>query len=116
MVESNQSTKGYDFIFGDEDDIDKSEMDERKRYQYKKWVTFYRLNMHQFAIHYLGLIGLKWFQKVMIYLMGLSSLFVTIASRGISKSYTIGLYAVCRSILYPGSRIVISSGKMSAVQ
>lgn len=78
--------------------------------QWKKWITFYRLNFDIFVEDYLGLKHLKLFQKIMLYLMGLSEIFVTVASRGISKSYTIGLYAISRAILYPQSNIIIASG------
>lgn len=74
----------------------------------KLWTTFYRRNTHRFVEHYLE-IKLHFFQKIMIYLMGLSDNFVAIAARGISKSFTIGLYACVHAILYPNSIIVIMS-------
>jgi hypothetical protein len=73
----------------------------------RTWTTFYRRNYHRFAEHYLGLKELKLFQKIMLYLMGISENMIVVASRGISKSFTIGLFACIHSILYPRSLIVI---------
>lgn len=102
---------GRKFIFGDEQADDFGvEYDKKIVSQYKKWVTLYRLNFDIFVEHYLGIKKLKLFQKIMIHLMGLSEIFVTVASRGISKSYTIGLYSVARCILYPNTKIIIASG------
>ena len=98
------------FIFGGEKQKTSVELEQEKRMQWKKWITFYRLNFDIFVEDYLGLKHLKLFQKIMLYLMGLSEIFVTVASRGISKSYTIGLYAISRAILYPQSNIIIASG------
>jgi len=72
----------------------------------KMWTTFYRKNYHRFAEHYLD-IKLFFFQKVMLYLMGISTSFMTLASRGISKSFTIGLFACCECICKPKSIVVI---------
>lgn len=82
---------------------------ERLRSQMIVWTTFYRRNIHRFAQHYLGL-KLHFFQYVMLYLMSQSTTFMTIASRGISKSFTIAIYACAKAILYPKSIIVIVSG------
>lgn len=100
--------------------------DERQRELYKKfsptmflgveknvdhfiqWVTFFRRNLHRFAIDYLG-ITLHWYQIIMLYLMGISRFIVVIASRASAKSFIIALYACCRCILYPNSLIVLAS-------
>ena len=99
------------FTFGDEQaDNFGAEYDRKIVERYKSWVTLYRLNFDIFVEHYLGIKKLKLFQKIMLHLMGLSEIFVTVASRGISKSYTIGLYSIARCILYPNTKIIISSG------
>jgi len=82
---------------------------EQRRKKIKLWTTFYRRNIHRFVEHYFG-VKLHFFQKLWIYLMDTSELFMTIASRGISKSWVIGLYALAKGVLYPGSEIVIASG------
>jgi len=73
-----------------------------------QWVTFFRRNLHRFAIDYLG-ITLHWYQIIMLYLMGINQFIVVIASRASAKSFIIALYACCRCILYPNSLIVLSS-------
>lgn len=74
----------------------------------KKWVTFFKSNYDVFATWYLGL-DLFLYQKIMLHLMGKSSLAVIIASRGISKSFMIAIYACCKSILEPNCITVIAS-------
>lgn len=49
-----------------------------------EWITLFRRNWHIFVEMILG-IKLKPFQKVMIYLMGVSDLFYAICSRGLSR-------------------------------
>ena len=73
-----------------------------------QWVTFFRRNLHRFAMDYLG-IGLHMYQIIMLYLMGINQFIVIIASRASAKSFVIALYACCRCILYPNSLIVLSS-------
>ncbi len=45
-----------------------------------RWNTFFRRNLHRFATDYLG-IKLHFYQAVMLYFMGISQFFVTIATR-----------------------------------
>lgn len=71
--------------------------------------TYYRRNLHRFAAEYLGL-KLYWYQQILLYFMGICPLIVLIASRASAKSFIIGVYAVCKSILYPHSDIVLTSG------
>ena len=73
-----------------------------------EWITFFRRNLHRFAMDYLGL-KLHLYQVIWLYLMGISQFFVVIASRASAKSFIIALYGCCRSILYPGSMIVLCS-------
>lgn len=74
-----------------------------------QWITFFRRNLHRFAIDYLG-IKLHWYQVVMLYLMGISQFIVVVAARATAKSFIIALYSCCRCILYPNSMIVLASG------
>lgn len=73
-----------------------------------QWVTFFRKNLHRFAMDYLGL-KLHLYQIIMLYLMGVNQFIVVIASRASAKSFIIALYACCRCILYPNSLVVLSS-------
>jgi hypothetical protein len=72
------------------------------------WCTFWRRNMHRFAIDYLKL-SLFTYQQLSLYEMGCSNFICIIASRNNAKSFIIALYACCRAILYPGTKIVIGS-------
>lgn len=72
------------------------------------WMTFFRRNLHRFAMDYLG-IKLHLYQIIMLYLMGVNNFIVVVASRASAKSFIIALYACCRCILYPNSMIVLSS-------
>ncbi len=75
-----------------------------------KWNTFFRRNLHRVAIDYLG-INLYPYQVLTLYMMGICNFVVIIASRAAAKSFIIALYACCRCIVYPHSRIVLSSAK-----
>lgn len=75
---------------------------------FMQWVTFFRRNLHRFALDYLG-IKLHPYQCLMLYLMGVSRFFVVVACRAAAKSFVIALYACCKCILYPHSRIVLAS-------
>lgn len=89
--------------------IKEREITNQKKERIKLWTTFYRRNLHRFAEHYGG-VELHFFQKIWLYLMGISDIFVAIASRGISKSWIVALYAICVSCLYPNSIVIIAAG------
>lgn len=72
------------------------------------WVTFFRRNLHRFAQSYLGL-PLHPYQSILLYLMGISEMFVWIAARSCAKSFVIAIYACCKAILYPNCKIVLCS-------
>lgn len=74
------------------------------------WNTFFRRNLHRFAIDYLK-IGLHDYQIISLYMLGISQFCVIIASRADAKSFIIALYACCVAILRPYSKIVLSSAK-----
>lgn len=72
------------------------------------WSTFFRRNFHRIAIDYLG-IKLHPYQQLILYLMGISHLIVIVACRAAAKSFIIALYACCKAIVKPGSKIVLGS-------
>ena len=76
------------------------------------WASFYRENVWRFARDYLH-IDLKLFQKILLTLMMKCTVFAMIACRGIGKTYLSAIYAVCRCILYPGSKVCVASGVRS---
>ena len=81
---------------------------EDKKENIIKWTTFYRRNMNIYAERRLG-IRLYPFQHVMIYLMSISQTFFAICTRGLSKSFMVGLFAVCKCMLFPYSDVVITA-------
>lgn len=83
---------------------------EKMRTQIKKWTTFYRLNIHRFVEHYFG-IKLFLFQKILLYFMNINTFFMWVAARGISKSFLIAIFACARCVLYPGTKVIIASGR-----
>ena len=91
-----------------EEERPKELSDEEKEENVIHWVTFYRRNMNIFAERYLG-IHLYPFQHLMLYLMSVSQVFFAICSRGLSKSFMAGLFAMCKMLLYPYSEIHITS-------
>ena len=76
------------------------------------WASFYRENVWRFARDYLH-IDLKLFQKILLTMMMKSTVFCMIACRGIGKTWLSAVYAVCRCILYPGTKVCIASGVRS---
>lgn len=86
--------------------------DKAFREKVKLWASFYRANIHRLAVDYLGL-QLFTFQMILLYMMDIAPDFMFWASRGIGKSFLTAVYACCRAILYPGSKIIIASGTKS---
>lgn len=76
------------------------------------WNTFFRRNLHRLALDYLK-INLHMYQAVILYLMGICQFIVIIACRAAAKSFIIALYACCRCITRPYTKIVLSSAKFS---
>lgn len=99
------------------DDIIKSPHKKRKNLSARKkdrlnegmklWTSFYRLNMHRFAMDYLGL-NLYPFQIILLYMMNMMYSVCLICARGMSKSYMTAIFLCCKAILYPNSLIVVS--------
>ena len=75
-----------------------------------RWITFFRRNLHRFAMDYLG-VTLHPFQAIALYFLGISQFIAIIACRAASKSFIIAIYACCRCILYPHTQFVLSSAK-----
>ena len=72
------------------------------------WCTFFRRNIHRFAINYLG-IKLHLFQMIAMYLMNISPTVVLLCARAFSKSFITALWACCVCLLYPNSKIVATA-------
>ena len=76
------------------------------------WVTLFRRNWHIFVDLVLQ-IKLKPFQALMIYLMGVSDVFFAICSRGLSKTFMVGLAAIVKMLLYPYSEVIITASTIA---
>lgn len=72
------------------------------------WCSYYRANPHRFCEDYLN-IQLKLFQKILIFMMNVSTHFMYIAARGQGKTYLTAVFCVVRCILYPGTQIRVVS-------
>lgn len=92
--------------------VKEKEMSEKRKNRLKSWITFYRLNVHRFVQHYLG-IKLYPYQILWIWAMGIKDSFFTVASRSVAKSWLVAVYAVSRCVLYPNSSVVIVSSTMA---
>lgn len=76
----------------------------------KKFIGFWRANIHRFIIDYFDCKELKPFQNLLLYLMSKNTMFVYIASRGQGKSHLVAWFACAYAVLYPNVEIVITSG------
>lgn len=74
------------------------------------WGSYYRENIDLFVKEYLQLDFLRWFQICLLVMMNKCRTFVWIAARGMGKSFLIAIFCVIRCILYPGTKVVITSG------
>lgn len=75
------------------------------------WGSFYRENIDVFVEEYLHFdFTLKWFQLTLLTMMNRSRVAVWIAARGMGKSFLLAIFVVIRCILYPGTKVVITSG------
>jgi hypothetical protein len=72
---------------------------------------YYRANPHRFAEEVLG-VHLKLFQKILIYAMFHYNYFMFVAARGLGKTWLTALCCVIYCILYPGTKIVVTSGTL----
>lgn len=74
------------------------------------WGSYYRENFDIFVVEYLQFDFLKWFQTMLLVMMNRARVFLWIAARGMGKSFLIAIFVVGRCILYPGTKVVITSG------
>lgn len=74
------------------------------------WGSYYRENIDIFVKEYLQLDFLKWFQLSLLVMMNRARVFLWIAARGMGKSFLIAIFVAVRCILYPGTKVVITSG------
>ena len=72
---------------------------------------YYRANPQRYVSEVLG-IHLKWFQKIILYAMIVYNFTMYLAARGQGKTYLTALFCVVRCILWPKTKIVVSSGTL----
>ena len=72
---------------------------------------YYRANPQRFVEEVLG-IKLKIFQKILLWVMMHFNFMMYLAARGQGKTYLTALFCAVRCILYPGTKIVVSSGTL----
>lgn len=76
------------------------------------WKTgYYRANPHRYVSEVLGL-SLKWFQQILLWCMMHYNFVMYLAARGQGKTYLTALFCCVRCILFPGTKIVVSSGTL----
>ena len=72
---------------------------------------YYRSNPHRYVSEVLGL-SLKWFQQILLWCMMHYNFVMYLAARGQGKTYLTALFCCVRCILFPGTKIVVSSGTL----
>lgn len=72
---------------------------------------YYRNNPHRYVIDVLRL-SLKWFQQILLWCMMHYNFVMYLAARGQGKTYLTALFCCVRCILFPGTKIVVSSGTL----
>lgn len=72
---------------------------------------YYRDNPHRYVSEVLGL-SLKWFQQILLWCMMHYNFVMYLAARGQGKTYLTALFCCVRCILFPGTKIVVSSGTL----
>lgn len=72
---------------------------------------YYRANPQRFVKDALQFsdMRLRWFQELLLWAMMHYNFFLFLGSRGIGKTFLVSLFLVCRAILYPGSKIIITA-------
>lgn len=89
----------------------KSLTKEERESQIIDWCDFFRKNWDLYCTtdEGLGMKSLYPFQKLVIYLMGVSQIFYFMCSRGLSKSFLSSLASFIICMLYPKSEIVLTA-------
>lgn len=105
QAKSNDLFKKPQFTSKEKDNLVNNEKFVEK---FIEWNTFMKENYDMFATWYFKL-DLFLYQKILLHFMGKANQGMVVASRGISKSFCIAIFACCKAVLEPGSTIVIAS-------
>ena len=85
---------------------------QQKRMEIVAWKAgYFRANPHRYVSEVLGL-SLKWFQQILLWCMMHYNFVMYLAARGQGKTYLTALFCCVRCILFPGTKIVVSSGTL----
>lgn len=103
-----KDSKTKDIFRKRKDMVLEKDISEKAKDNMKLWITFWRRNIVRFIVFEMG-VPLFPFQIIWIYLMQISPFMVAICSRTASKSFVLGVFAVARSILYPGLVTIIAA-------
>lgn len=82
-----------------------------KKERLKRWITFYRRNIHRFILDYMG-VELYPYQILMVWMLQHSQTFYAVAARASAKSWLIAVFSIAKAILYPGIQIVVVAKTM----
>lgn len=92
--------------------LDKKEINKNKKKAFEEgiieWTQYFRSNPHRFITDYLNL-PLFIYQMIIIFMFDKYNYNMLLCSRGAGKTYITAVYACCRSILYPHSKIIIGA-------
>ena len=72
---------------------------------------YYRANPQRFCKEILN-INLKWFQAVLLWAMMHFNYFMYLAARGQGKTFLTAIFLCCRCVLYPHSKIIVTSNTL----
>ncbi len=85
---------------------------ERKTMNTVAWKAgYYRKNPQRFCTEVLN-IPLKWFQKILLWVMMNYNYTMYLAARGQGKTWLTALFCCVRCILFPGTKIVVCAGTL----
>lgn len=71
--------------------------------------AYYRANPSRFIEDFIPGLKLKFFQKILLWMMANQIMGYIVASRGLGKTYILAMFGVWKAILFPNSLIVCSS-------
>lgn len=74
-----------------------------------KRASYYRANPQRWVEDFIPDLHLKLFQKILLWAMNHYDNFYFVASRGMSKTYLVALFALFRCVCYPGTKCVCAS-------
>lgn len=74
-----------------------------------KRCAYYRANPSRFIEDFIPGLKLKFFQKILLWLMANNTMGYVVACRGLGKTYVVAMFATWKSILFPHSKVVCAS-------